>query len=90
MGKVHVSRNRVFSPPYYVACMAFFSHKILSRAFRNRFVELHFDDIPSKELEKILQQKCQLPSSYAKKMVAVMRDLQVCACIGGQISTFMR
>ena len=40
-------------------------------------MELHFDDIPSKELENILQQKCQLPPSYSKKMVAVMRDLQV-------------
>ena len=51
----------------------------MSRAFRNRFVELHFEDIPSKELAKILQQKCQLPPSYAKKMVAVMKDLQVCS-----------
>ncbi|CAG7717139.1 unnamed protein product, partial [Allacma fusca] len=28
--------------------------KLLSRAFRNRFVELHFDEIPSSELETIL------------------------------------
>lgn len=49
----------------------------MSRAFRNRFVELHFEDIPPNELEVILQQKCQLPPSYSRKMVAVMRDLQV-------------
>lgn len=52
---------------------------MLSRAFRNRFIELHYDDIPSGELVNILQEKCQLPSSYAKKMVAIMKDLQVCS-----------
>jgi midasin len=51
--------------------------KILSRAFRNRFIELHYDDIPAEELVTILQAKCQLPESYAKKMVAVLKDLQV-------------
>ncbi|XP_065904261.1 midasin-like isoform X2 [Dysidea avara] len=50
--------------------------KVLSRAFRNRFVELHFDDIPSDELVTILYKRCQLPESYAKKLVAVMRELQ--------------
>ena len=51
--------------------------QILSRAFRNRFIELHYDDIPAEELVTILQAKCQLPESYAKKMVAVLKDLQV-------------
>eukprot|EP00794_Sanderia_malayensis_P000583 gene583-1243_t len=50
--------------------------KILSRAFRNRFVELHFDEIPSKELEIILHKRCELPKSYCKKFVNVMHDLQ--------------
>ncbi|XP_022106859.1 midasin-like [Acanthaster planci] len=50
--------------------------KVLSRAFRNRFVELHFDEIPSKELETILHQRCAIPLSYCKKMVSVMLDLQ--------------
>ena len=54
---------------------------MLSRAFRNRFVELHFDDIPPDELVTILYKRCQLPESYAKKLVAVMRELQVCACL---------
>lgn len=51
--------------------------KQLSRAFRNRFVELHFGELPFDELEQILHQRCSLPLSYAKKMVKVMRELQV-------------
>ncbi|GFX29234.1 midasin [Trichonephila clavipes] len=51
--------------------------KILSRAFRNRFIELHFNDIPPPELEVILAQRCKIPPSYSKKLVAVMHDLQV-------------
>ena len=51
--------------------------QVLSQAFRNRFIELHFDDLPAVELVTILHQKSQLPQSYAKKMVAVMKDLQV-------------
>ncbi|XP_066138163.1 midasin [Euwallacea fornicatus] len=51
--------------------------KMLSRAFRNRFVELHFNEIPPSELESILHQRCAMPLSYAKKMIIVMTDLQV-------------
>ncbi|XP_034018727.1 midasin-like [Thalassophryne amazonica] len=50
--------------------------KVLSRAFRNRFVELHFDSLPSSELEIILHQRCSLPPSYCSKLVKVMQDLQ--------------
>uniref|UniRef100_A0A8C8D189 Midasin n=1 Tax=Oncorhynchus tshawytscha TaxID=74940 RepID=A0A8C8D189_ONCTS len=50
--------------------------KVLSRAFRNRFVELHFDELPSDELETILCQRCSLPPSYCSKLVKVMQDLQ--------------
>lgn len=50
--------------------------KMLSRAFRNRFVELHFDEVPSAELETILHQRCSLPPSYCTKLVKVMLDLQ--------------
>ena len=32
--------------------------KVLSRAFRNRFIELHFDQLPSTELEIILTGRC--------------------------------
>ncbi|KAK3926205.1 Midasin [Frankliniella fusca] len=51
--------------------------KVLSRAFRNRFIELHFDEIPPLELETIMHLRCDMPPSYCKKMVAVMSDLQV-------------
>ncbi|NXY90027.1 MDN1 protein, partial [Alcedo cyanopectus] len=50
--------------------------KVLSRAFRNRFVELHFDELPSGELETILHKRCSLPPSYCSKLVKVMVDLQ--------------
>ncbi|XP_050325190.1 midasin [Bactrocera neohumeralis] len=50
--------------------------KTLSRAFKNRFIELHFSDIPREELEIILEKRCLIPSSYAKKMVMCMSDLQ--------------
>ncbi|KAM9840331.1 midasin [Aulostomus maculatus] len=50
--------------------------KVLSRAFRNRFVELHFDELPSEELETILHQRCSLPPSYCNKLVKIMQDLQ--------------
>ncbi|KAF4099466.1 hypothetical protein G5714_019592 [Onychostoma macrolepis] len=50
--------------------------KVLSRAFRNRFVELHFDELPSAELENILHQRCCLPPSYCSKLIKVMQNLQ--------------
>lgn len=51
--------------------------KILSRAFKNRFVELHFDEIPPKELQLILHKRCKIPESYCKQIINVMTDLQV-------------
>lgn len=51
--------------------------KVLSRAFRNRFLELHFDDIPQDELEIILQQRCQIAPTYAKRIVDVYKQLTV-------------
>ena len=56
--------------------LPFFFLQVLSRAFRNRFVELHFDEIPPSELEMILHMRCEVPLSYSKKMVAVLRELQ--------------
>ncbi|OAF71458.1 hypothetical protein A3Q56_00777 [Intoshia linei] len=50
--------------------------KALSRAFRNRFIELQFFDIVSKELTQILVQSCHVPQTQAKKMVKVMMELQ--------------
>ncbi|KAK9323564.1 hypothetical protein V1517DRAFT_94636 [Lipomyces orientalis] len=49
--------------------------KNLSRAFRNRFLELHFDDIPEDELVIILTERCQIPPSYAKRIVDVYKEL---------------
>ncbi|KAF8967136.1 hypothetical protein BDZ97DRAFT_1903538 [Flammula alnicola] len=50
--------------------------KVLSRAFRNRFLEVHFEDVPQTELETILCQRCQIAPSYAKRIVAVFHELQ--------------
>jgi len=51
--------------------------KVLSRAFRNRFLELHFDDIPEDELRTILEGRCQIPPSRCKVIVAVYRVILV-------------
>ncbi|CAK9179917.1 unnamed protein product [Ilex paraguariensis] len=51
--------------------------KMLSRAFRNRFVEIHVDEIPQDELSIILENRCKVPQSYANKMVEVMKELQL-------------
>lgn len=51
--------------------------KMLSRAFRNRFLELHFDDIPQEELETILRDRCRIAPSYSKRIVDVYRKLSV-------------
>ncbi|KAJ8669608.1 hypothetical protein QAD02_000867 [Eretmocerus hayati] len=51
--------------------------KVLSRAFRNRFVELHFDELPASELQIILHERCSMPQSYCQQIIAVMTDLQV-------------
>ncbi|XP_031485697.1 midasin isoform X2 [Nymphaea colorata] len=50
--------------------------KVLSRAFRNRFLEIHVDEIPEDELITILEHRCEIPRSYSIKMVSIMRDLQ--------------
>ncbi|XP_039434642.1 midasin [Culex pipiens pallens] len=51
--------------------------KMLSRAFKNRFIELHFSEIPRAELEVILEKRCLIPRSYSQKMVKVMSELQL-------------
>ncbi|KAI4269724.1 MAG: hypothetical protein LQ337_007113, partial [Flavoplaca oasis] len=51
--------------------------KVLSRAFRNRFLELHFDDIPEDELEVILRERSQIAPSFCTKIVAVYKRLSV-------------
>lgn len=50
--------------------------KVLSRAFRNRFLELHFDDIPENELGYILQMRCRNTApSDCERIVAVYKEL---------------
>ncbi|KAK6358357.1 AAA ATPase midasin [Orbilia blumenaviensis] len=51
--------------------------KALSKAFRNRFIELHFDDIPQNELQDILQQRTQIAPSFAARIVTVYNELSV-------------
>ncbi|KAF6779511.1 hypothetical protein AHF37_00876, partial [Paragonimus kellicotti] len=56
------------------------SYTMLSRALRNRFIELHFDPIPRDELEVILEKRCALPPSRAHRLVEVMHRLQLARC----------
>lgn len=50
--------------------------KVLSRAFRNRFLELHYDDIPEDELEFILQKRSiNTAPSDCRRIVSVYREL---------------
>jgi midasin len=52
--------------------------KNLSRAFRNRFLELHFDDIPESELGEILKRRCQnIAPAYCEKIVKVYKELSL-------------
>ena len=51
--------------------------KLLSRAFRNRFIELKFEGIPTEELEIILSKRCAISESQCKKLVKCMIDLQM-------------
>ena len=49
--------------------------KVLSRAFRSRFLEIQIDEIPSEEVEVILTERCRLAPSQAKKIATVYRAL---------------
>jgi midasin len=49
--------------------------KVLSRAFRNRFLELHFDDIPVGELTEILHRRTMIPETWCKRIVQVYNEL---------------
>lgn len=55
--------------------------KVLSRAFRNRFLELHIDDIPGAELEDILRERCSLAPPFCKKLVAIMQVYMRASCV---------
>ena len=51
--------------------------KSLSRAFRNRFIELHFGELPSDEVSVIIEKRCRISKVASKKLVRIMRELQV-------------
>ena len=77
---------RTFAVPEFVrahpACSSVPEHlphvfQVLSRAFRNRFLELHIDDIPGAELEDILRERCALAPPFCKKLVLIMKELQL-------------
>jgi midasin len=50
--------------------------KVLSRAFRNRFLEVHFEDVPQQELQEILHRRSAIAPTYARLIVEVFRELQ--------------
>lgn len=51
--------------------------KRLSRAFRNRFLEIHVDDIPEGELQEILERRTQLPATFCQNIVNVYKELSL-------------
>jgi midasin len=55
---------------------AYGGRKPLSRAFRNRFVEIHCGDIPSDEMTSILEKRCACPPSHARMLVSIMNSLR--------------
>jgi len=57
--------------PWIVAIWFFETFKLF------RFVELHFSELPSSELCYIIEKRCKIATKAAKKLIAVMHDLQV-------------
>ncbi|OMJ26744.1 Midasin [Smittium culicis] len=49
--------------------------KHLSRAFRNRFLELHFESMPKSELDIVLTKRCEIAPSHSKKLVELFSKL---------------
>jgi midasin len=55
---------------------AYGGRKPLSRAFRNRFVEIYVGEIPEQEMIQILELRCHCPPSHSKLLVEVMSKLR--------------
>ena len=51
--------------------------KVLSRAFRNRFLEIHFDDIPEEDLRIILHERCSIAPSFCSNVVDVYKRISL-------------
>ena len=64
-----------FPPHFYAESLSCPLHH--SRLFRNRFVELHFDQIPADELQIILLKRCAMSPSYCQKLAAAIQELQL-------------
>ena len=69
-------------PFLVLSLLSLFSHwKHLSRAFRNRLIELHFENLPQNELETIIGKKCHLPKfdvrKYSFKRCSISRSLDL-------------
>ncbi len=56
------------------AHMWIFAAQVLSKAFRNRFLELHVGDIPDDELVTILQHRCQVRTPWRSCMHVLYTD----------------
>jgi midasin len=54
---------------------AYGGRKRLSKAFRNRFLEIHFDDLPEDELEIILTKRTGIAPSFCTAIVSVYKRL---------------
>jgi midasin len=55
---------------------AYGGRKPLSRAFRNRFVELYIGDLPASEVTKIVEERCSCAPSHAAMLVDIMEALR--------------
>lgn len=55
---------------------AYGGRKVLSRAFRSRFLELQVDDLPVAEVEQIIAVRCRVAPSHAARISEVYRVLQ--------------
>lgn len=51
--------------------------KRFSRAFRNRFLEIHVDDIPEGELQQILSERTQIAPTFCRLIVEVYKKLSL-------------
>ena len=49
----------------------------LSKAFKNRFIQIYFDEISEEDLEKIILKRCSIAPSFCKKLLKVMKELQL-------------
>ena len=51
--------------------------KVLSKAFINRFVVFHVDDLPVEELSEVISRRCEVAKSHAERMIDTMQRLQM-------------